>query len=57
MKRHKWSMQNNKTGRVRDTGVAQCLVCGIFRQYLKGRAEFWDGDDHLPKRPSCVGAK
>jgi hypothetical protein len=54
MRTHKWSMRNDKTGRVVDTGVAQCLKCGIYRQYVKGNAEFWRGDNHLSKRPDCV---
>lgn len=51
--RHKWTLNNSSLSRTRDMGIAQCEVCGIFRQYIKGVAEYWRGDDHLPKRPNC----
>jgi hypothetical protein len=57
MKNHKWSIRNDKTRRLRDNGVAQCIVCNIYRQYINGKAEYWDGDDHLPKRPNCSTLK
>lgn len=56
---HKWSIKNCSRGEVvlggiADGTLAKCTVCGIYRQYTMGKAEYWDGGgNHLPKRPNC----